>query len=101
LRSGGASRRVDPVDPGGAAAHTAGINPAARYTNLQTALVLAALVTQAGGEIAWAKNCYDRAVAWLREHQGHLRPNKEAELDAVWAEARPVLGKRRPALIPA
>jgi tetratricopeptide (TPR) repeat protein len=45
------------------------------------------------GDGAKASEFYHQAVNWLREHRGRVQYNKQAELDACWAEARALLGK--------
>jgi serine/threonine protein kinase/WD40 repeat protein len=45
------------------------------------------------GDGAKASAFYDQAVNWVREHRGRVQYDKQAELDACWAEARALLGK--------
>jgi uncharacterized protein HemY len=39
------------------------------------------------GEVAAAKDCYDRAVQWVQGRQHQLRAEEKQELDAFRAEA--------------
>jgi tetratricopeptide (TPR) repeat protein len=45
------------------------------------------------GDAIQARNCYDRAVGWLREHRDELESQEQEEVDAFQAEARAVLDK--------
>jgi hypothetical protein len=45
------------------------------------------------GDGAKALEFYNQAVSWVREHRGRVPYNKQAELDACWAEARALLDK--------
>ena len=45
------------------------------------------------GDSAKAKDCYDRAVKWIQEHQDQITPEWAEELKAFRAEADVALGK--------
>jgi Tfp pilus assembly protein PilF len=45
------------------------------------------------GDAAHARDCYDRARRWLREHRHELPKQNREELGAFQAEARAALGK--------
>jgi serine/threonine protein kinase/WD40 repeat protein/tetratricopeptide (TPR) repeat protein len=56
-------------------------------------LLVLALCHAPLGDAAQARDCYDRALRWLREHRDELPARQRDELDAFQAEARAVLEK--------
>jgi hypothetical protein len=48
------------------------------------------------GDAAKAKDCYDRAVTWIHEHQNQVTPEWAEELKGFQAEAEVVLAKSGP-----
>lgn len=48
------------------------------------------------GEAMEAKKCFDRAVQWVQEQQGKLRPQAKADLDAFRAEAQALVDPKAP-----
>jgi tetratricopeptide (TPR) repeat protein len=45
------------------------------------------------GDATKARNCYDRAVAWIQEHPDQVTPEWKEELTSFRAEADGVLAK--------
>jgi serine/threonine protein kinase/WD40 repeat protein/tetratricopeptide (TPR) repeat protein len=48
------------------------------------------------GDRAEARECYDRAIAWVEQHRGRLPADWSQELDAFRAEAAELLGVKEP-----
>ena len=46
------------------------------------------------GETTKAKECYERAVNWERDHQSELHPGSKKELDTFRTEAEALIGSR-------
>ena len=59
-------------------------------------LLLLALCHARRGDGVMARDCYERGIRWLAEHQGELQPGGKADLDALRAEAALIRPQTKP-----